>query len=114
VSAVLKNNRRVEAAPGTRNLPWLPEPHNSHSFYGAIMYYFSGTTLGADMNGDANTLTEKIKTLSAEQIVEVEDFVEFIRLRGQERGLTRTASAVSAPAFEAVWSNLEDAAYDAL
>jgi hypothetical protein len=66
------------------------------------------------MNSNASTLTEKIHSLSAEQIVEVEDFVEFVRLRGQERGLTRAASAVSAPAFEAVWNNPEDAAYDAL
>jgi hypothetical protein len=66
------------------------------------------------MNTNAITLTEKIQSLCAEQIAEVEDFVEFVRLRGQERGLTRAASAVSAPAFEAVWNNPEDAAYDAL
>jgi hypothetical protein len=66
------------------------------------------------MNSNASTLTEKIQSLSAEQIIEVEDFVEFVRLRGQERGLIRAASAVSAPAFEAVWNNPEDAAYDAL
>jgi hypothetical protein len=66
------------------------------------------------MNANASTLTEKTQTLSAEQIAEVEDFVEFVRLRAQERGLTRAISAVSAPAFEAVWNNTEDAAYDAL
>ncbi len=66
------------------------------------------------MNSNADALTEKIQSLSAEQIVEVEDSVEFVRLRGTERGLTRAASAVSSPAFEAVWSNVEDAAYDAL
>ena len=66
------------------------------------------------MNSNASTLTEKIQSLSAEQIVEVEDFVEFVRLRGQERGLTRAATSLSAPAFEAVWNNPEDAAYDAL
>ena len=66
------------------------------------------------MSSNASTLTEKIQSLSAEQIVEVEDFVEFVRLRGQERGLTRAVSAVSAPAFEAVWNNPDDAAYDAL
>jgi hypothetical protein len=66
------------------------------------------------MNSNASTLTEKIQSLSAEQIVEVEDFVEFVRLRGQERGLTRAATSVSAPAFEAVWNNPEDAAYDAI
>jgi len=66
------------------------------------------------MNANASTLTEKIQSLSAEQIVEVEDFVEFVRLRGQERLLTHAASAASAPAFEAIWNNPEDAAYDAL
>ena len=44
----------------------------------------------------------------------MDDFVEFIRLRGPERGLTRAVSAVSAPAFEAVWNNPEDAVYDGL
>jgi hypothetical protein len=66
------------------------------------------------MNSNASALTERIQSLSAEQVVEVEDFVEFLRLRGQERGLTRAASAISAPAFEAVWDNPEDAGYDAL
>ena len=66
------------------------------------------------MNSNASALTEKIQSLSAEQIVEVEDFVEFVRLRGQERRLARVSSTVSAPAFEAVWNNPEDAAYDAL
>jgi len=66
------------------------------------------------MNGNASALAEKIHSLSEEQFVEVEDFVEFVRLRGQERALTRAASEVSAPAFEAVWNNPEDAAYDAL
>jgi hypothetical protein len=66
------------------------------------------------VNSNASTLTEKIQTLTPDQIVEVEDFVEFVRLRGQERGLARAATAVSGPAFEAVWNNPEDAAYDAL
>jgi hypothetical protein len=66
------------------------------------------------MNSNASALTEKIQSLSAEQIVEVEDFVEFVRLRGQERRLARAASTVSTAAFEAVWNNPEDAAYDAL
>lgn len=66
------------------------------------------------MNSNASTLTEKIQSLSDEQIVEVEDFVEFVRLRGQERGLARGSAELSAPVFEAVWNNPEDAAYDAL
>ncbi len=66
------------------------------------------------MNSNASTLTERIQSLSDEQIVEVEDFVEFVRLRGEQRGLARDAANVSAPVFEAVWNNPEDAAYDAL
>jgi len=66
------------------------------------------------MNQSTAILAEKIGTLSPEQIREVEDFVEFLRLRSQERGLTRSASAASTPAFGSVWDNSEDDAYDVL
>jgi hypothetical protein len=66
------------------------------------------------MNQRAVALTDKIGSLSPEQLAEVEDFVEFLRMRGQERGLVRAAATASNPAFEAVWSNPEDDAYDAL
>jgi hypothetical protein len=49
----------------------------------------------------------------AERIAEVEDFADFIRLRGQERSLARAASAAGAPAFAAIWNNADDDAYDA-
>ena len=61
-----------------------------------------------------NTLIEKIQALPAERIAEVEDFVDFIRLREEERTLTRAAAATSAPAFARIWSNPDDDAYDAL
>jgi len=63
---------------------------------------------------DPQSLLEKIKTLPAERVAEVEDFVEFIRQREQEGGLVRAATATSAPAFAAVWNNPDDDAYDAL
>ena len=66
------------------------------------------------MNQHANALTEKIRSLTPDQLAEVEDFVEFLRLRAQERNLSRAASVLSDPAFQAVWSNSEDDAYDAL
>jgi hypothetical protein len=66
------------------------------------------------MHQESQVLAEKIRTLTPEQIDEVEDFIESLRLRGEGRGLTRAASAVSAPAFEAIWSNAEDDAYDAI
>ncbi len=66
------------------------------------------------MPADSKTLIEKIEALPAERIAEIEDFVDFIRLREQERTLTRAAAAASAPAFVAIWSNPEDDVYDAL
>jgi hypothetical protein len=44
----------------------------------------------------------------------IEDFVDFLRSREQERSPTAAAAAASAPAFAAVWSNPEDDVYDAL
>jgi hypothetical protein len=66
------------------------------------------------MPADTKTLIEKIATLPAERIAEIEDFVDLIRLREQERALTRAAAATSAPSFAAILSNPEDDAYDAL
>jgi len=62
----------------------------------------------------SNTLIKKIEALSAERIAEIEDFVDFIRLREQERPLAAAAAVASAPAFAAVWSNPEDDVYDAI
>jgi hypothetical protein len=59
-------------------------------------------------------LIEKIEALPAERMAEIEDFVDPIRLREQERTLTRAAAAASAPAFAAIWSNPEDDVYNAL
>ena len=66
------------------------------------------------MPADSKSLIEKIEALPAERIAEIEDFVDFIRLREQERALTRVATAASAPTFAAIWSNPEDDVYDAL
>ena len=63
---------------------------------------------------DTRNLVEKIESLPAERIAEVEDFVEFLRLREQDRMLTRAAAAASVPSFAAVWSNPEDDVYDAI
>ncbi len=60
------------------------------------------------------TLIDKIATLPAERIAEIEDFVDFIYLRERARALTRAATAASEPAFAAVWDNSDDSAYDAL
>jgi hypothetical protein len=70
---------------------------------------------------NAQMLIQKIQSLPPERVAEVDDFVEFLRLRvdrsqaqAQERDLTRMASQVSEPSFASVWDNAEDEAYDAL
>jgi len=63
---------------------------------------------------NAQGLIEKIQTLPPERLIEVEDFVDFLRQRERELGLTRAAATASASAFAAVWNNPEDDVYDAL
>jgi len=63
------------------------------------------------MMPDMQALLDKIQALPIERIAEIEDFVEFIAAREQERSLTRAFSAAS---FAAVWNNPEDDVYDAL
>ncbi len=59
------------------------------------------------------TLIEKIRSLPPEQIGEVETFVDFISERA-ERRLVQAATRMSEGAFQKVWDNDEDAAYDRL
>ena len=66
------------------------------------------------MPADTQALMDKIRMLPPERIAEIEDFVEFIRYREQERGLAHAAAVTSEPAFAAIWDNPEDDAYDAL
>jgi hypothetical protein len=57
-------------------------------------------------------LIEPLNTLPADRLHEVEDFVDFLRLREQDRALVRATGAASAPAFAAIWNNPEDDVYD--
>lgn len=59
-------------------------------------------------------LLEKLKALPPERVAEVEDFVDFLRTRGEIQQLTRAASRAAEPAFQKVWDNPDDAAYDRL
>jgi hypothetical protein len=63
---------------------------------------------------NAQALIEKIQALPEDRLNEVEDFVDFIRLRDQQRTLTRDSAAASAAVFATVWNNPEDDIYDAL
>jgi hypothetical protein len=59
-------------------------------------------------------IIEKIKGLPPERVAEVEDFVDFLRARNDDQRLTQVATKASAPAFNKVWDNPEDADYDQL
>ncbi len=59
-------------------------------------------------------IIEKIKGLPPERVAEVEDFVDFLRTRDDDQRLTQAATKASAPAFNKVWDNPEDADYDQL
>jgi len=63
---------------------------------------------------DPQVLIEKLKSLPPERAAEMEDFVDFLRTRDQERALERAATRAAEPAFAKVWNNDDDAAYDRL
>ncbi|CAN5620579.1 DUF2281 domain-containing protein [soil metagenome] len=60
------------------------------------------------------TLIQKIRNLPPERVAEVEDFVDFLTVRDQDRHLTHAATRVSEDAFRAVWDNSDDVEYDRL
>jgi len=60
------------------------------------------------------TLIEKLKSLPPERVAEVEDFVDFLRTRDEERALERAATRAAEPAFAKVWNNDDNAAYERL
>lgn len=69
------------------------------------------------MNGQTmreQDLIEKIRDLPPEKVAEVEDFVDFLRRRDEDRRLVKAASKLSENAFQKVWDNPDDAEYDRL
>jgi hypothetical protein len=64
--------------------------------------------------GIESRLLEKIESLPAERVAEVEDFVDFLRQRELDRQLVRSAAEISEAAFHDVWDNPDYAAYDEL
>lgn len=60
------------------------------------------------------TLIDKLDQLPPERVAEVEDFVDFLRYKDQDRHLTQAAAQTATPSFKKVWDNPDDAAYDKL
>ena len=59
-------------------------------------------------------LVEKILRLPSDKLTEVEDFVDFLLTRTQDRQLVTAAATLSEAAFQTVWDNADDAEYDRL
>ncbi len=59
-------------------------------------------------------LIDKLEALPPERINEVEDFIDFIKQRDQDRQLTHAATKTAEQSFAKVWDNPDDAVYDAL
>ncbi len=66
------------------------------------------------MHVNLDHLMAKLKTLPPERLLEVEDFVDFLRLREQDERLVQAAEKLSEAKFKSVWDNPEDAVYDQL
>ena len=60
------------------------------------------------------TLIDKIRSLPPEKVAEVEDFVDFLKMRDEDRLVTQAATKLSEDAFRQVWDNADDAEYDRL
>ena len=59
-------------------------------------------------------LLEKIKSLPPDKFAEVEDFVDFLRQRSNDRKLAHAVTKLSEDAVRKVWDNPDDAEYDRL
>jgi Protein of unknown function (DUF2281) len=60
------------------------------------------------------TLMDKIRRLPPDKQSEVEDFVDFLSQRDEDRRLTNAATKLAEEAFRQIWDNEADAAYDHL
>jgi hypothetical protein len=60
------------------------------------------------------SLIEKIESLPDERLAEIEDFIDFIRMREEARSLRRAFASASEPAFAKAWDNPQDSIYDAI
>jgi hypothetical protein len=70
--------------------------------------------MGQEMSHDELVLMEKIRSLPPDKTAEIEDFVDFLARREEDRQLTRAAMRLSQDVLHRVWDNPEDAAYDEL
>lgn len=54
----------------------------------------------------------KLKQLPATELAQVNDFIDFLRIRAADRAMVRAAMQVSESRLDSVWNNALDADYD--
>ncbi len=59
-------------------------------------------------------LIEKIRNLPPDKITLLEDFIDFLLMRTEDRLFIYAGNKLSEPAFAKIWDNPEDAEYDEL
>jgi len=59
-------------------------------------------------------LFEKIRALPEEKVAEVEDFIDFLRHRADDRRLVQAAASLSEDSLRKIWDNPDDADHDRL
>ena len=66
------------------------------------------------MQPQVSHVVRKLEHLSPERLAEVDDFIEFLQQRDQEKSLRQDFAQASEAAFAKLWDNDDDAIYDAL
>ena len=66
------------------------------------------------MQPQVQHMMEKLEHLSPDRLAEVEDFIDFLQQRDQDKRLRRDFTRASEAAFSKVWDNDDDAVYDSL
>lgn len=65
-------------------------------------------------NPQERALIEKIRMLSPDKLIEVQDFVDFLSQRSRDTRLLHAGNKLAEDTFKKVWDNPEDAEYDNL
>ncbi len=66
------------------------------------------------MQPQVEQMLEKLEHLTPARLAEVEDFIDFLHQRDQDKRLRQDYARASEAAFAKVWDNDEDAVYDSL
>ena len=78
----------------------------------AGLQLFCGAHARRASAGIEQSITQKLRLLPPERIIEVEDFVDFLQGRDLERNLVKQAGQASEAVFTAIWDNPDDIEYD--